>query len=87
MKKLIREMRKLKVTRWKDLTTAERIAKVVLSLIKYAVIIALIVTVAGVVLAIAAGVFVAFAVAGAISGGFTEASHAHRAGDRYVRFR
>lgn len=86
MKKIRAKMRKLKMTRWNKLTRGEKVAKVVLKLVKYAVIAAIIVLGISVVAAVAIGVFAAFAIASAIAGGFENASNAYRPGDRYVRF-
>lgn len=86
MKKLRAKMRKLKMTRWNKLTRGEKVAKVVLKLVKFvtiAIIFALGITV---VAAVAIGVFAAFAIISAVSGGFDNASRAYRPGDRYVRF-
>lgn len=86
MNKLRAKMRKLKMTRWNKLTRGEKVAKVVLKLVKYAVIAALIVLGVTVAVSVAIGVFAAFAIASAIAGGFENASRAYRPGDRYVRW-
>lgn len=87
MKKLIAKMRKIKMTRWNKLTLGEKIMKVVISLIKLAAIVAVVVALAGVFIAVAIGVAVAFGIASAVSGGFINASRAYNPGDRYVKFR
>lgn len=75
------------MTRWNKLTLGEKIIRVVISLLKVAAIAAVAITIAGVVVAVGAGIVVAFAIAGAIGGGFKNASKAYRPGDIYVRFR
>lgn len=86
MTKLRAKMRKLKMTPWNKLTRGEKVAKAVLKLVKFAVIGALIALGVTVVVGVAIGVFAAFAIVSAISGGFENASRAYRPGDRYVRF-
>ena len=78
MKKLVAKMRRLKMTRWNKLTLGEKIAKVVISLIKVAAIVAIGLAVAGVVVAVVAGVVIALAIGSAIAGGFGNASRAYR---------
>ena len=74
------------MTRWSRLTLGEKVLYIVTGLIKYALIAAVGVMVAGAVLSAIAGIFIAFAIASAIAGGFADASRAYRPGDRYVRF-
>lgn len=80
------KMRKLKVTSWNKLTAGEKVAKVVIGLLKIAAIVVVGLAIAGVVVAVMAGVAVAFGIASAIAGGFADASRAYRPGDRYVRY-
>lgn len=87
MKRIRNKMRRLRMTRWNKLTLGEKIIRVVISLLKVAAIAAVAITIAGVVVAVGAGIVVAFAIAGAIGGGFKNASKAYRPGDIYVRFR
>jgi hypothetical protein len=90
MKKTLREnmssvsakYKKLKATPWKNLTTGEKVLRVVTKLLKWAVIIALIVTIGSVVLAVVAGVGIALAICNALAGGFHNAGQAY-SGRRY----
>lgn len=86
MRKMIRKMRWIKVTRWSDLTTGERILRVVMALVKLAVIGALVAVLVSGLLAVIVGVVVGLGMMGAVAGGFTNASRAYKPGDRYVRF-
>lgn len=86
MKRLVAKVRMIKMTPWSRRTFGEKVLSVVLGLVKWAAIIALAVTVLGIIAAIAFSVFGAFAIAGAIAGGFGDASRAYRPGDRYVKF-
>lgn len=84
MKRLIAKIRKIRMTRWGGLTHGEKVAKVIMTLIKWAAIAAVAAVVVGGIIAVAAGIFIAFAIASAIAGGFENASRAYRPGDRYV---
>lgn len=86
MMKLFAKMRKIKMTPWNRLTRGEKVAKVVMKLVKLAIIAAIAVAVIGVAIAVVAAIAVAFGIISAISGGFTDASRAYRPGDRNVRF-
>ncbi len=86
MKKLIARMRKVRITRWNKLTLGEKILKIVMKLVKAAVIIAIVVAAASVVVAVVGGLLVGFAMISAVAGGFSNASRAYRPGDRYIRF-
>ncbi len=87
MKKLIAKVKRIRATRWRKLTRGEKVAKVVMSLVKYAAIVAVVVTVAGVVAAVALGLVIGFAVMNAVGEGFTMAGNAYRPGEHYVRFK
>lgn len=87
MKKIRDKIKRIRMMRWSKLTLGEKIAKVIISLLKVAAIVAVVVTIAGFALAIVAGFAVAFGIASAISGGFYNASRAYRPGDIYVKFR
>lgn len=84
MKKLFAKMKKIRMTRWHKLTRGEKVAKVIMTLIKWALLIVIGLTVAGIIAAVVAGVIVAFGIISAISGGLNDASHAYQSGDRYV---
>ena len=86
MKNLRAKMRKLKITRWGRLTRGEKVAKAVLTIVKFAVFAALIALGVTVIAGIGIGIFAAFAIINAVAGGFDNASKAYRPGDRYVRF-
>lgn len=86
MKRLRAKMRRLKLTTWNQLTLGEKIAKVIISLVKTSLIVAVVGCGAAVVLGAAVGIFVAFAIVSAISGGLADASRAYRPGDQYVRW-
>ncbi len=86
MKKLIVKMRKLKLTPWAKLTRGEKVAKVIITLLKISAIVAIGLALAGVVLAVIAGIAVAFGIASAIAGGFNDASRAYRYGDRRYKW-
>ncbi len=91
MKKLFAKVKRIRATRWCKLTRGEKVAKVVMSLVKYAAIVAVVVTVVGVIASVIAaivlGVAIAFAITSAISGGFAAAGNAYIPGERYVRFK
>ena len=87
MTNLRKKMLKLKMTKWKNLTLGEKVLTVVAKLVKWALIIAVGIAAATVVAGIAIAIFVAYAIIGAISGGFYDASNAYRTGDCYVHFR
>lgn len=87
MKRLMAKMRRIRTTRWNRLTLGEKIAKTVMKLVKWALIIAAVLAVVGVAASIIFAFFVAFGIASAISGGLMDASRAYRPGDHYVRFR
>lgn len=83
---MFKKMRKLRVTKWRDMTCGEKIAYIVFKLAKWAVIITVGLALASAVFSIAFGIFAAFAMANAIAGGFEAASHAYHPGDQYVHF-
>ncbi len=87
MKKMFAKMRKVRMSRWNKLSAGEKVLKVVMKLVKWALVAALVVAVAGVAVVAAVGLFVGFAIMNAVSGGFYNASRAYRSGDVYVRFR
>lgn len=80
------KIRRMRTTRWNKLTTGEKVAKVMISLVKTAAIIAIVLLIASIAVAVAAGVAVAFGIASAIAGGFSNASRAYTPGEKYVRF-
>lgn len=84
--KKVSKMKKLKVTRWSNLTLGEKVLKVITTLIKIALVVAVIGVVIAGVFSIGVGILVAFGIASAISGGFRDASHAYRPGDIHVTF-
>lgn len=87
MKRLRDKIKRIRMMRWSKLTLGEKIIKVIIGLLKAAVIVAIAVTIAGLAVAIAAGLAVAFGIASALSGGFHNASKAYVPGDVYVKFR
>ena len=86
MRKLMAKVRKVRMTRWNKLTRGEKVAKVVMTLVKYAVIVAVVVALAGVLAAVVVGAVVALGVMNAVGAGFTNAGRAYRPGEHYVRF-
>ena len=86
MKKMFAKMRKVRMTRWNRLTSGEKVMKVVMNVVKLAVVVALGAAFASVVVAVVVGTFVAVGVMNAVAGGFYNASRAYRPGDRHVRF-
>lgn len=86
MKKLFAKMKKVRMTRWSKLTTGEKVMKVIMKLIKWALIAAVVITVVSLVASAFMGVIIAFGIMNAVAGGFRNASRAYRPGDRYVRF-
>ena len=86
MKKLTAKIRRMRTTCWNNLTTGEKAAKVIISLVKIVLVAALIAAGIGIIVAVAAGALVALAIGSAIGGGFTNASRAYRAGDQNVKF-
>ncbi len=86
MKKLVMKMRKVRMTRWNKLTSGEKVMKVVMKLVKYALFAAVAALVVSALAAVVVGAVVAFGVMNAVAGGFRDASRAYRPGDRNVRF-
>lgn len=87
MKRMMNKIRRIRTTRWSKLTTGEKILSTIGTLLKWAVIIAIIVTVASTVFAAVVGIMIAVGIGNAIAGGFADASRAYRPGDQYIRFR
>lgn len=87
MKKLIAKIRKIKRTNWGGLTLGEKIAKIVMKLIKWAIIIAIVVTLIGLFAAVAMAILVVFGITSAIAGGFEMGANAYVPGEHYVRYR
>ncbi len=87
MKRLTAKMRRLRTTCWNKLTLGEKAIKIIMSLIKMGLIIALIAAFASMAIAIGIGIAIAIGIGNAIAGGFGMASRAYRPGDIYVRFR
>ncbi len=85
MKRLIAKMRKLKITRWEKLTLGEKIIKIIMSLIKIAIVAAIVVTVIGCLGAIIFGAVIALGIGNAIAGGFRNAGRAYVPGDINIR--
>ena len=86
MKKFKAKLRRIRMTRWNKLTLGEKVLITAVSLVKYALIAAVVAMVVGAVVSVIAGALIAFAIANAIAGGLMDASRAYRPGDRYVRF-
>ncbi len=87
MKKLIAKVKKIKKTPWGKLTRGEKVAMVIMDLIKIAAIAAIVISVVGIAAVIILGVVVGFGIMNAVAGGFYDAADAYRPGDRYVHFR
>lgn len=83
MKRLRDKMKRIKMMRWNKLTLGEKIAKVIITLLKIAVIVAIGLAVAGIVFAVAMGLIVASCMASAIAGGFDYVGW----NERFVRFK
>lgn len=83
MKKLAAKMRRIRMMRWGKLTTGEKIAKVIWTLVKWAAIVAVAVTIFSAVAAVVMGVVIGIAVMNAIGGGLYNAGMAYKPGDRY----
>ena len=86
MRKWIAKMRLLKVKKWNKLTSGEKVLRVAMTVLKWAAIIALVVTQFAGLMTVVVGIIVGLGIMGAVGGGFTNASRAYRPGDRYVRF-
>lgn len=86
MRKWIAKMRFLKVKKWNKLTSGEKVLRVAMTVLKWAAIIALVVTLFAGLMTVVVGIIVGLGIMGAVGGGFTNASRAYRPGDRYVRF-
>lgn len=86
MKKIIAKVRKIRRTQWNKLTSGEKVIDVMLSLLKWGVIAGLILAGLGLVAVVVISLFVTSCIVSSISGGFENASHAYRPGDRNVRF-
>ena len=87
MTRLRREMLKLKATRWKNLTFGEKVLKVILTVVKWTLILTVGFVVVGAAVSVLAGIILAFAFVNAIIGGINIAGDAYRPGDRYIWFR
>lgn len=86
MRKWIAKMRLLKVKKWNKLTSGEKVLRVAMTVLKWAAIIALVVTLFAGLMTVVVGIIVGLGIMSAVGGGFTNASRAYRPGDRYVRF-
>lgn len=87
MKKLRAKMKKIRTTEWRKLSRGEKIAAVLMSLLKGAVMVAVIVAavlaIAGIAFAVFMGFVIASCIANALSGGFNYIGY----DETYVRFR
>lgn len=83
MKRLRDKLKRIRMMRWSRLTLSEKIAKVIITLLKIAVIIAVVVAIASAVFAVAMGVVIASCIASAIAGGFDYVGY----NERFVRFK
>lgn len=83
MKKFRAKMRKIRMTRWSKLTLGEKIIRVIINLLKIAVIVAVVVAIASAVFAVAMGLIIAFGIVNALAGGFNYVGY----NERYVRFK
>lgn len=86
MRKIIARVKKIRMTRWSKLTSGEKVICVMIGLLKWLVIAGLILAGLGLVAVIMVSLFVTSCIVSSISGGFNNASHAYRPGDRNVRF-
>jgi hypothetical protein len=80
------KMKRIQSTSWAKLTLGEKILKVIMTLVKWAAIIAVVVCIGGVVLAVVAGFAIALAIGGAVGAGFHNAGESYSGryyGDRY----
>lgn len=80
------KMKSLRMTRWESLTTGQKVLKVITTIVKVGLIVAVVGVIGAVVLGAITGIMIAFAIASAIAGGFADASRAYRPGDQYVRW-
>ena len=83
MKKLRAKIRKIKSTKWKSLTLGEKIAKVIMTLLKVAVIVAVVLAIAGVAFAVVMALIISSCIVNAIADGFNYVGY----DETYVRFR
>lgn len=83
MKKLRAKVRKIKATRWNKLSRGEKGVAVLMMLLKAAVIVAAVLTIAGLAFAVFMGFVIASCIASALSGGFNYVGY----DETYVRFR
>lgn len=86
MKKVFAKLRKVRAYKWNMLSSGEKVLKVVMKLVKWALIAAAVVAVFSVVASVVLAVMVALAFASAVGGGFRNASKAYRPGDVHVKF-
>lgn len=61
---------------WRKLTRGEKVARVIIKTVRFGLITAAVVTIASIVIGAVLGILVAVGIAGAITGGFTNASRA-----------
>lgn len=69
-----RKLRRIMNVRWRNLTAGEKVARVILKTLKYALIAAVVVAIGAVVLGVGLGILVAFGISSAFVGGFRNAS-------------
>lgn len=83
MKKVRAKMKKIKATKWNMLSRGEKVAAVLITLIKFAVIAAAVLAIAGFAFAVFMGFVIASCIVNAIIGGFDYVHY----DESYVRFR
>ena len=83
MKRLRDKMKRIRMMRWSKLSLDEKIAKVIIALLKVAVIVAIGLAVAGVVVAVVMALIIVSCMASAMAGGFDYVGY----NERFVRFR
>lgn len=84
---MLKKIKKIRMTPWNKRTRGEKFLTMLMSLVKWAAIIALVVSIGSVILAVVAGFGIALAIGGAIGGGFHNAGKAYHTGDRFYNDR
>lgn len=86
MKKILAKVRKVRAYKWNMLSRGEKVLKVIMKLVKWALIAAVVAGVIALVASLWVAVVLGLGIMSAVGGGFRNASKAYRPGDIHVKF-
>lgn len=86
MKKIMAKLRKVRAYKWNMLSSGEKVLKVIMKLVKWALIVAAVVGIIALVASVWVAAVIGLSIASAVGGGFRNASKAYRPGDVHVKF-